>query len=242
MKIAIAAALLALSASALAQDGYWENSSGEIWRNSSGECWRTSNWTPAKIIPGCDGMSAKPAARVAAPAVDDGAAARAQAERDAAAAEAAANRDTDGDGVRDAKDECPGSSKGAKVDRNGCYVVLKKAVTMAIDVKFPSGSARVDSAGDDEVKKLADFMKEYPQTTVEVSGHTDNTGNASNNRKLSKARADAVRSSLVNKFGIAGSRVSTQGYGPDKPLESNDTLSGRNANRRVEAVITQAAE
>lgn len=241
MKILPALALLALPGALLAQDAYWENSRGEIWRNSSGECWRTIHWTAAKAIPGCDGKAV--AAMVPAPAPAPVAPAPAPRPAPAPApVDDSATRDSDGDGVVDAKDQCPDTRRGAKVDRQGCYAVLKEAVTMKIDVKFPTGSARVDAAGDAEVQKLADFMNQYPQTSVEVAGHTDNTGNAAANRRLSQQRADAVRGRLTGKFGIDGKRVTAVGYGPDRPIADNGTAAGREANRRVEATISQTVE
>lgn len=250
MKSGLAVALLAMSASALAQDGgYWKDSSGQIWRNSSGECWRTGSWTPEKIVPGCDDMSATPAAKPApapAPAPTPVAAAPVTQPAPAPAPTPAPApqppRDSDGDGVPDDQDKCADTRKGAKVDANGCYVVLKETVTHKIDVKFASGSVAIDAAGEAEIKKLADFMNEYPQTSVEVGGHTDNTGSAAVNRRLSKQRAEAVRQRLIDKFGIDAGRVTAAGYGPDKPIADNGTQAGRDANRRVEGVISQTVE
>jgi hypothetical protein len=111
MKMAIAAALLAASATAMAQDGYWENSSGQIWHNSNGECWRTSSWSKDKMIPGCDGMteaSATPAAKPveAAPAP-------------APAPVVMAPADRDHDGVADDQDKCPGNPCRREGGRHG---------------------------------------------------------------------------------------------------------------------------
>ena len=240
MKRLIALTLLVLPASLLAQDAYWENSKGEIWRNSYGECWRTSSWTPDAHVVGCDGYVA-PAPMPASRPAEKPAVVRPPAPA-VAAVDDSMTRDSDGDGVVDALDKCPGTRKGAKVDANGCYVVLKEAVTMTIDVKFPTGSSKIDARGDAEIKKLADFMNQYPQASVEVAGHTDNTGNAAANRKLSQQRADAVREHMVSKFGIDGKRVTAKGYGPDKPIADNKTAEGRNANRRVEATISQTVD
>lgn len=258
MRIVIATAIVAASASTTAfaheaAPGYWGNGiDAKVWRNSAGECWHNSSWTQDQAIPGCDGYVAKvapaPAPAPAPVAVDDSAAraaaaAAAAAKAAAEAAEAAAAaRDTDGDGVADRKDKCPDTKKGAKVDDTGCYIVLKEKVTVSVNVKFDSGSSRVHADDEGEIKKLADFMNEYPQTTVEVGGHTDNLGNADMNRRLSQARADAVRKVLVDKFGIDGARVTAKGYGPDQPVADNKTAEGRTANRRVEGVVSQVVE
>ncbi len=260
MRIAFTAALLAVSVSAAAHDtnmGYWGDSTTQsIWKNSYGECWQSGIATKEQLNLGCGAapvakVEAAPVAKADTSAADAAAAAaaaaaKAKADAEAAAAAAAAAlaaaKDTDGDGVSDAKDQCPDTKAGAKVDEKGCYIVLKETVTMKINVTFPTGSSRLDAADEAEVKKLADFMKEYPQTTVEVGGHTDNTGAASTNYKLSQARADAVRKMMIDKFGVDAGRVTAKGYGPDKPIADNGTKEGRDANRRVEGVVQQVVE
>src|SRR3990167_5328427 len=102
MRITIAAAMLAVSVSAAAQDGYWENPQGEIWKNSYGECWRTGLWSKDKIIVGCDGMTAAKAAPAPKPVA--AAPAPAPAAAPAPVAPPPAPKDTDGDGVTDDKD------------------------------------------------------------------------------------------------------------------------------------------
>lgn len=262
MRILLVAAITAASVAAAtgaqaheSNTGYWGNNiDTRIWRNSYGQCWETGTITAEQRAAGCEPKaaaqtaSAAPAAAPVSTASADAAAAAAKAKADADAAAAAAAaallaaKDTDGDGVNDAKDTCPDTKAGAKVDATGCYIVLQKAVTINIDVKFPSGSSRIDAAGTAEVEKFAKQMIEYPQTNVEVGGHTDNTGNANTNRRLSQARADAVRKMLIEKFGIEASRLSSVGYGPDKPIADNGTQEGRNKNRRVEGVGTQMVD
>ena len=91
-----------------------------------------------------------------------------------------------------------------------------------------------------DIKKVADFMKEHPGTTAVIEGYTDNVDkfkNPENNIKLSQARADNVRQYLIDNFGIDASRITAVGYGPDKPIASNKTKKGRQKNRRVQAVI-----
>jgi OOP family OmpA-OmpF porin len=75
-------------------------------------------------------------------------------------------------------------------------------------------------------------------TKVRVEGHTDNQGNAKANTSLSALRASAVRSYLVSK-GVDSSRLDAEGYGPDKPIASNNTAKGREINRRVEFIIVE---
>ncbi len=78
------------------------------------------------------------------------------------------------------------------------------------------------------------MLTNHPEiVAVEVEGHTDNRGNAANNKKLSAARAAAVVRWLTS-HGIEASRLSSQGYGQERPIDSNDTDEGRKNNRRVE--------
>ncbi|MFZ5697134.1 MAG: OmpA family protein [Pseudomonadota bacterium] len=244
MRIVFTAALLTISVAAAAHEtpaGYWgDNTDSKIWHNSYGECWQTGTITQDQAKMGCEpkpvaapGKAPPPvAAVVAAPAPAPV----------VAAPVVVAPVDTDGDGVVDANDNCPDSKRLAKVDEAGCYLVLKETVTIAINIKFPTGSSRIDAAGNAEIQKLADFMNQYPQSSVEIGGHTDNRGAAATNRKLSQARADSVRKTLIEKFNIAGDRVSAKGYGPDQPIADNDTPEGRTANRRVEGVVSQIIE
>ena len=79
-------------------------------------------------------------------------------------------------------------------------------------------------------------MKAYPDSKIIVSGHTDNTGNDAINNPLSVNRANAV-ANLLQADGVAGSRITSTGYGSRNPIASNSTVQGRQQNRRVEINI-----
>lgn len=115
-------------------------------------------------------------------------------------------------------------------------------VTIALNVEFDTAKAIVREKYHNEIKKVADFMKQYPNTTAVIEGHTDNVGTADYNKKLSEERVKSVRQYLINKFGIKASRLSAVGYGLTKPVASNSTEEGRQKNRRVEAVIKTIAK
>jgi OOP family OmpA-OmpF porin len=83
---------------------------------------------------------------------------------------------------------------------------------------------------------LADFLRENPDRSVRIEGHTDSTGSVETNMVLSQRRADAVADTLTA-AGIARSRVVAVGFGPDSPVATNATAAGRQQNRRVEIVI-----
>ncbi|MFA5324274.1 MAG: OmpA family protein [Smithella sp.] len=110
-------------------------------------------------------------------------------------------------------------------------------VTIALNVEFDTNKAVVKDMYKNEIKKVANFMKTYPNTTAVIEGHTDNVDTAEYNQKLSTERANSVRQYLINNFGIKASRLSAVGYGLTKPIASNKTEEGRQKNRRVQAVI-----
>jgi OmpA-OmpF porin, OOP family len=113
-----------------------------------------------------------------------------------------------------------------------------KEVSIELLVQFDTGKAIVKPKYNNEIKKVADFMKEYPDTTAIIEGHTDNVGKEAANVKLSQRRADSIKASLVKKFGIDSSRLKAVGYGPNKPIASNGTKEGKQKNRRVKAVFS----
>jgi OOP family OmpA-OmpF porin len=113
-----------------------------------------------------------------------------------------------------------------------------KEVSMELLVEFDTGMAAVKPKYNNEIKKVADFMKEYPDTTAIIEGHTDNVGKEAANVKLSQRRADSIKAYLVKKFGIDSSRIKAVGYGPNKPVASNATKEGKQKNRRVKAVFS----
>ncbi|OJS98980.1 OmpA family protein [Marinobacter nauticus] len=145
--------------------------------------------------------------------------------------------DSDGDGVPDYRDECPNTAAGATVDERGCEGVTETVETIELRVQFPTNSSVIDATFDNEIRRVADFMAEYPETTVEIAGHSDSIGDAEYNRFLSQRRAEAVANRLTTVLGIDPDRVSAMGYGEAEPIASNDTAAGRAQNRRVEARI-----
>ncbi|BEH16271.1 MULTISPECIES: OmpA family protein [Marinobacter] len=145
--------------------------------------------------------------------------------------------DSDGDGVPDYRDECPNTAAGATVDERGCEGVTETVETIELRVQFPTNSSVIDATFDNEIRRVADFMAEYPETTVEIAGHSDSIGDAEYNRFLSQRRAEAVANRLTTVLGVDPDRVSAMGYGEAEPIASNDTAAGRAQNRRVEARI-----
>ncbi len=110
-------------------------------------------------------------------------------------------------------------------------------VTLPEAITFPVDSAQLKSSFVASLNALARNLQQYPNTTVEVVGHTDSTGTASYNQQLSERRALSVRSVLLN-AGVSGSRLRAFGQGENNPVASNRNAAGRQQNRRVEIFIT----
>lgn len=110
-------------------------------------------------------------------------------------------------------------------------------VTMPQDILFAVDSAEVSPGLQSDLAVLADSLNKYESSSVEVIGHTDNTGSASYNQDLSEDRAQAVVAVLVQD-GVSTSRLIATGRGEDQPIASNLSPEGRAQNRRVEIIIT----
>ena len=113
----------------------------------------------------------------------------------------------------------------------GIVVNFKEKVLYGFDRSALSSNAQQN------LNKLVDVLKKYPDTNIEILGHTDNKGSDAYNMDLSQKRAGSAANYLKNN-GISSSRVTTRGMGETDPVATNDTDEGRAANRRVEFVIT----
>ncbi len=116
--------------------------------------------------------------------------------------------------------------------------ILTAPVSIKLAVTFDTDSAVIKEQYMSEIIKLADFMNKYSNTRVTLEGHTDNRGNDAYNKLLSMRRAQAVHDALVARGGIAAERVSSIGYGEERPVADNTTDAGRAENRRVMAEIS----
>ncbi len=105
------------------------------------------------------------------------------------------------------------------------------------DVLFDTGKANLRPAARERLAKVAGILLAYPDIRVEIDGYTDSTGTLAFNEKLSQERAAGVESYLAQE-GVAGTSMTTQGFGPSDPIASNSTAAGRQQNRRVEMVVS----
>ena len=105
------------------------------------------------------------------------------------------------------------------------------------DVWFDYNKSSLKADAQQNLYPLVTFLKDYPERTVAIEGHTDSTGTAAYNLELSEFRAKAVES-FLRENGVQAERMTTQGFGINNPVASNKTESGRQENRRVEVVIS----
>jgi outer membrane protein OmpA-like peptidoglycan-associated protein len=110
-------------------------------------------------------------------------------------------------------------------------------VTLPQDILFATNSTSVSGAAQGNLATLANSLRQYPNSTVNVIGHTDDVGDAAFNFDLSQRRAQAVSSVLAN-YGVSSARIRSIGRGEDQPVATNLTAEGRAQNRRVDIVIT----
>lgn len=110
-------------------------------------------------------------------------------------------------------------------------------VCIPLKIEFNTDSAQIGPLYEAQIAKVADFMKEYPDTTALVAGHTDDVGNPAYNMKLSQRRAESVMNHLITKYGIDRARLSAKGYGDTRRVDYNNTPEGRQNNRRVEVWV-----
>jgi outer membrane protein OmpA-like peptidoglycan-associated protein len=114
---------------------------------------------------------------------------------------------------------------------------VSEDVSIILNIQFDTGKAIIKPKYHKDIKRIADAMSKYPAMSVFIVGHTDNVGKELVNVKLSYRRAANIKSYLVRQFGIDGSRIRVIGYDYQKPIASNKTAQGRQANRRGETQI-----
>ena len=143
--------------------------------------------------------------------------------------------DRDGDGVLDKDDQCPDVP--GTVANNGCpevtVEIIKQLNEYSKTILFDLGKATIRTESYAVLQSIVDIMKEYPNASFEIEGHTDSSGSLQLNERLSKERAASVKDYLVS-IGMDPSRLTSEGYGPARPIATNNTAAGRQQNRRVE--------
>jgi len=150
--------------------------------------------------------------------------------------------DSDGDGIADKDDECPNIAGVA--ENNGCPIVsaeVQKEITdLARAIYFVTGSSKFTNETEIRMEQISNIVNQYKTLRFDVEGHTDSTGSDKINNKLSQARADAVRTYLVEN-GFPADMITAKGFGSSNPIGDNKTSKGRQQNRRVE-IFSEYAE
>ncbi len=143
--------------------------------------------------------------------------------------------DRDGDGVLDKDDQCPDVP--GTVANNGCpevtVEIIKQLNEFSKTILFDYDKATIRQESYGALQSIADIMKEYPNTTFHIEGHTDSRGSDSYNQGLSERRAASVMQYLTT-IGMPSNRLTSAGYGESRPVATNNTAAGRQQNRRVE--------
>ena len=129
--------------------------------------------------------------------------------------------------------EIENSVPGANVYRVGEGIIVEFNDQVLFDIE----QSDLNAGAKANLDKLVTVLNKYPDTNIEVQGHTDNTGTEAYNMPLSKRRASAA-ANYIQERGIASNRTSIKGYGETAPNYTNDTAEGRSQNRRVEFLIT----
>lgn len=145
--------------------------------------------------------------------------------------------DADNDGILDKNDRCNDTPVDVKVDSKGCTLYSEKAAAINLNVAFENNSSQLKPSMKNDIQRLADFMKEYKNTSVVIEGHSSAVGSEKYNLMLSQKRADAIKALLINEFSISESRLSAKGFGETQLISKGNTSTDHNLNRRVVAKI-----
>jgi OOP family OmpA-OmpF porin len=150
--------------------------------------------------------------------------------------------DKDGDKIADDVDKCPEvpETKNGYQDVDGCPDQLPKEVEdfsgVLEGIEFDLDKDTIKRSSLPKLDKAVKVLTDHPDIKIEIGGHTDSTGSREYNLDLSRRRARSVKNYFLKK-GIDDKRLTTRGYGPDKPVDDNETAEGRSHNRRIEFVI-----
>ncbi len=149
--------------------------------------------------------------------------------------------DSDGDGVYDGLDRCPNTPQGIEVDEVGCSRVqagLERGRLILSSIYFQTGSANLAPQSRAVLDEVGQALLDRPEIQIEIQGHTDSTGGAAVNQRVSDQRARSVFTYLVSTFpGLDRNRFTVRGYGEANPIATNETADGPSMNRRVEFVV-----
>ncbi len=159
--------------------------------------------------------------------------------------------DSDGDGVFDGLDQCADTPRHLQVDEKGCPIPVTATAVQLLDtgrittsqIVFKTSSAELDATDTAVLDEIGQTLADWPRLRIEIGGHTDSSGSAAYNARLSEQRAQAVLTYLLAKHpGMDAGRFTVKGYGESAPIADNATVAGKAANRRVEFTVLNTEE
>lgn len=229
----LAAALgLAIGLAPAANAGYLTDSAGRVVTNNYGECWNAKGGMDKKVEACGDVMPVEKEKDSDGDGVVDS--------KDACPGTPAGVKvdakgcplDTDGDGVLDYMDKCPNSRPGAKVNSDGCEII-ENVVINSVQANFAFDSADLSADMKAALDEVAAKLAATPgNEQIEIVGHTDSKGAEGYNQRLSERRAQSAADYLISK-GVDAASVAVSGMGESSPVADNATEAGRAQNRRV---------
>ena len=155
--------------------------------------------------------------------------------------------DSDGDGVSDELDQCPGTPENVVVDDRGCpFTLMGVGLKMEYRAFFDKDSSEILPKYQAELDNVGMKMQEYKTATIRIEGHNSRTevDSASINRAnpLAQARANNVKDYLISKYNIDPERITAVEYGARRPIAPSDSEEGNMMNRRVYAIASEPQE
>lgn len=150
--------------------------------------------------------------------------------------------DADNDGVLDSVDSCLDTPATDKVDATGCSVFESREVSVTLDILFDNNSSVITNPNSLDIEEFVEFMKSYSNTIAVIEGHSSAVGDADYNQMLSEKRAEALRTLLINEYGIDASRIEAAGFGETQLKDTSDTPEAHAINRRIEVRVTALIE
>jgi len=219
------------SAADMTHGPYLDDSSGTMVFNGAGECWKTVGGVDTPVTACGDMMGKKGPMDSDGDGVVDAKDECPNTPKGVPVNAFGCPKDSDGDGVPDYKDKCPGTAKGAKVNAVGCEIAQNVTINTTAD-HFDFDSAELKAAMMKALDAVVSMLNSTPgEEQLEIVGHTDSTGPDAYNQQLSERRAQSAADYLAGK-GVKN--MSIKGMGESQPVADNSTAAGRAMNRRVE--------
>ncbi|MGF1909598.1 OmpA family protein [Vibrio kasasachensis] len=144
--------------------------------------------------------------------------------------------DQDSDGVINARDLCTSTPLESEVDNDGCGQIAKSSETLGMHILFENDSSEISSIFHEQIRQMAEFLQQYPETSIEIQGYASKVGLSDYNLALSKRRAEAVELQLES-YDIEPKRVRIVGYGESKLEDYGDDELSHARNRKVVANV-----